>query len=93
MTEMGEFGEPAAHGGEVEALAFSPDGARLYSASGLHDRSTGGELRVWSIPDGRELRLTSCARPCETLDVSPDGGALLVSTGEGRVEVWATGLE
>jgi hypothetical protein len=78
-----------AHAGAVKAVAFSPDATRLYTLAEVNDV---GELRAFSVRDGRELRTpVTCARPGATLDVSPDGSLLLLSTREGRVEVWSAG--
>lgn len=72
-------------------MAFSPDGRWLYSVSEARERPGQGELRVWSVDQGREARpMVRCGPPTEAgaLDVSPDGQRLLVSTRTGRVEVW-----
>jgi serine/threonine-protein kinase len=90
---VGEGLLPAAHGGGVKALVFSRDGRRLYSVSEVRGQE-GGELRAWSIPDGRELRApVRCPAPGRTLDLSPDGAALLLSTREGRVELWSADVD
>lgn len=83
-----------AHQGGVKALAFSDDDARLYTVADRADGLPGGELRVWSVADGRELRdEVACSAPGATLDVSPDGELLLLSTRDGRVEVWSAAVD
>ena len=52
-----------AHGGRVTAVAFAPDGKRLFSSgivqppSGMVYGDTRGEVKLWDVETGRELRL------------------------------------
>jgi WD40 repeat protein/DNA-binding SARP family transcriptional activator len=64
-----------AHDGEVWDVAFSPDGARLASAS--WDFTS----KVWAVAGGRAV--STLAAPCWAMSVvwSPDGGHLFSSCG------------
>jgi len=81
------LGEPlAAHGGDVFALEFSPDGTMLATASIEADPSAPEQVRVWEIPSGRLLHgLPGYA----TVAWLPDGTGLvatkLATDADGRV--------
>src|SRR5262249_57183895 len=65
-----------AHKGEVYALAFSPDGKRLASASIEGEN----RLRVWAVPTGeRQLELSGAF---VLLRFSPDGKILATAAPE-----------
>jgi hypothetical protein len=82
--------QEVAHADGVKVVAFSPDGARLYTVAS--DETA--ELRVWSVADGRELRApVACPVPGTTLEVSPDGATVLLSTRAGRVELWSADVD
>lgn len=79
------FGPPAPRGvggAGVEALVFSPDGARLYSVAG-------GELLWWDVASGASLGRGRLDLPGPTpwLALSDDGQRLLVPTGS-TAELW-----
>jgi WD40 repeat protein len=72
------------HGGEVECLAFAPDGKTLAS-SGMRD----GMLRVWNVDTGREKRRLDLSgdklgRMVQQIAFSPDGKTLAI-TGQDMV--------
>lgn len=71
------------HTVEVNAVAFTPDGKRVTSASG------DGKIKIWDATTGRELRtLEGHAGPVTALAVSPDG-CRIASTGHDRsVRIW-----
>ena len=71
------------HAGGATAVAFSPDGATLYSAG--YD----GKVRVWNVA-GRSLAgvLNGAAKTIWTLDVSPDGSRLAAAGEDASVYVW-----
>ena len=83
---MDHFSAPdvinGAHHGSVHCLAFSPEGALVYS---LAEHEQGSELRTWDYdsrrPRGAALHLSGKPR---SLDLSPDGAVLLIGT-EGSV--------
>jgi Protein kinase domain/WD domain, G-beta repeat len=84
------FTRPAGHSGGVLDAAIAPGTRRLYSVSGQRGDPWGNELRVWDL-DTEALLWAVADRPrtCRTVDVSPDGGTLVVGTGGGTVELWA----
>jgi WD40 repeat protein len=94
-TELGQLGSPL---GAIDAVAFSPDGARLATLSGEM-----GEVALWSARDGAFER--SFAGPTASgvdttaaaLTFSSDGGRLATSLGTvidldtGATTSWLTG--
>jgi WD40 repeat protein/serine/threonine protein kinase len=68
----------------VTSAAFSPDGARIVSAS--HD----GTVRVWRVGDGRApLVLRGHEAGVRAAVFSPDGGRIASASYDGTVRVWA----
>jgi WD40 repeat protein len=70
------------HGDDVRALAFSPDGNQLATASA--DRTA----RIWDVVSGQEM-LTLRGHPAAlgAIGFSPDG-ALTTASADGSVRVW-----
>jgi WD40 repeat protein/serine/threonine protein kinase len=62
------------HGGQVQAVAWSPDGKRLASADGL------GIVKVWRVADGQELFHWQIKGGVAALQWSPDGKKLTAAT-------------
>jgi WD40 repeat protein/tetratricopeptide (TPR) repeat protein/predicted Ser/Thr protein kinase len=71
------------HGNWVNAVCFSPDGARL--ASGDHD----GAVKVWDARTGAlVLAFASRAGSVRGLCFSPDGQRLALAGGDGTAQLW-----
>ncbi len=71
-------------GGPLWALALSPDGRLVVTAS------KDGSVQCWAVGTGELLANLSDARgPLYELSFSPDG-ALILGTGEGFIRVWNT---
>ncbi len=68
-------GRITAHPGGVTCLAFLADGKHVVSAG--RDRS----LRVWSVPDGKEVRRQELPREATALAAVPGGAGILVAAG------------
>jgi WD40 repeat protein len=71
------------HRGEINALAFSPDGATL--ASGGED----GAIRLWSTRDGRLLDTLTGRSALWVLAFSPDGKQLFSGGDEHGAQLWS----
>jgi WD40 repeat protein/tetratricopeptide (TPR) repeat protein len=71
------------HTDDVTAVAFGPDGRRLYSAS--KDRT----VRAWNTQDGEQvMALRGHRGPVAALAVSPDGRLLATGDAAGAVNLW-----
>src|SRR5690606_30915488 len=73
----------AGHSGQVNALAFSPDGALLASAS--EDNS----VRLWNPADGSAVAtLSGHTAAVNALAFSPDGTTLASADSSGMILLW-----
>jgi len=69
------------HVGEVNDLAFYPDGSFLASGS--------GDVKYWDVETGRVLRILKGKNSgVFSLDFSSDGGVLASGSGEGSINLW-----
>jgi WD40 repeat protein len=71
------------HTGNVIAVAFSPDGRRLASAS------ADGTVKVWNTADGHQLyHCRGHTGAVTSVVFSPDGNTLVSGSADGTVKVW-----
>jgi WD40 repeat protein len=82
------------HTGNVNALAFSPDGSQLFAVAGQPGVS--GEVRQWSVADGKLVRVIEAHKDAiYSLALSPDGHLLATGSYDQKIKLWdsATGGE
>ena len=66
----------------VQALAFSPDGQTLAAAA------LNGQIRLWEVASGRQLRNFEHGGWLHDLAFSPDGSVLATASWESTVKLW-----
>ncbi|MBL7221035.1 MAG: WD40 repeat domain-containing protein [Phycisphaerae bacterium] len=77
------------HGGDLQSVAFSPDGKRLVSGSeswGDGERT----IRIWDTISGKELLSLDGAGDVLSLAFSPDGKLLASGNSRNTVTIWKT---
>lgn len=82
------------HHGNVNALAFSSDGALLFAGSGENARF--GEIKEWNVADGKLVRTFLGHKDAVyAVAVSPDGKILASGSYDQKIKLWdiATGRE
>jgi mono/diheme cytochrome c family protein len=82
------------HAGNVNALVFSPDGARLFAAGG--QPGFAGEVREWNISEGQPGRaFEGHSDSIYALAISPDGETLATGSYDQKIKLWdlASGKE
>jgi len=71
------------HEAEVTAVAFSPDGKRMATAS------VDGTARIWDAATGASLgALQGHRKPITSLAFSPDGRSLATGSADGTARIW-----
>jgi WD40 repeat protein len=82
------------HPEPIGAVAFSPDGKQVVTASGRAEGETEGfaevpSVRLWDRESGNEVaRFDGTTQAMETVQFSPDGRQILAAGREGAVHVW-----
>lgn len=78
-----EFVIQSGHNGAVNALAFSPDGKKLYSGG------SNGHVKVWDIETGYEVNVLSRnAGNIRNISLSSDGEGILTGDYDWNVVLW-----
>jgi WD40 repeat protein len=80
--------------GNVNALAFSPDGKHLFAGSG--EDALFGEIKEWNVADGKLIRTFLGHKDAVyAIAVSPDGKILASGSYDQKIKLWdiATGKE
>lgn len=74
--------------GWIEALVFSPDGARLFTSGRQHF------LKVWDVDRAEELlTIRDFESHVHALAISPDGNLMVGGKWDGGLEFWKGGLQ
>lgn len=75
------------HHGNVNAVAFSKDGARLVSVAGQPGVS--GEIRIWDPSNGNLIRsITGHRDAIYSVDLSPDGSLIATGSYDQEIHLW-----
>ncbi len=82
----------ATNSGQVNSVAFSPDGQWMAAAGGV---STGAlfpaDIKLWNVTNGQVVRtLKSHAASVESIAFSPDGKRLVSGSMDETIRVWDT---
>jgi WD40 repeat protein len=72
------------HTDAVLAVAFTPDGTTLASASALWDNT----VRLWNVADGTPLHTLESSDTTSSVAFSPDGTILAIGANNGTLQLW-----
>jgi WD40 repeat protein len=75
------------HNLAIYTLAVSPDGKLLATGGGNYKERIAGELKLWDLGSGKELRSFPVSRHTCGLVFSPDSKTLIASIGDGSTQV------
>lgn len=73
------------HRHELQSAAFSPDGARAYTASGNHYTPADWSVRAWDAATAAELWRWKGPTSVYAVDASPDGASVVAADRDGNV--------
>jgi WD40 repeat protein len=76
------------HGSQINSVAFSSDGEKLATCSGISGRKD-KSVRIWSLASGTELRRLEFRTAVNSAAFSPDGRTILVGTAGGDATLWS----
>jgi WD40 repeat protein/anti-sigma factor RsiW len=87
VGKVGEIATLTGHKGEVNAVAFSPDGKQLVSAGG-NPKDQPGEIRLWDRATNKTRMFAN--EPLALLSAAFSPGSTTLATGcaDGRVYLW-----
>ncbi len=72
------------HGGQIDGVAFSPDGKTLLTGSSV------GTARLWSIDTGQPIGQSfRDGSPIRAVAFSPDGKTVLTGSSTGTAQLWS----
>jgi WD40 repeat protein len=73
------------HRHEIQSATYSPDGARVYTASGSHYTPADWSVRAWDAASGAELWRWKGPTSVYAVAASPDGASVAAADRNGRV--------
>jgi WD40 repeat protein len=79
--------EISGHDAAVTALAFSPDGTKLFSAS------ANKAIRVWKLPEGESLGQIEAPAPVVAITAIGDGSHIATAGGDNSIRIWTISAE
>lgn len=86
---------PLLHGEAVKKVVFHPSGRLLVTHSSMFEAGAygstlrgRGSIRLWSLPEGREVWSFVHTNMVPQADLSPDGSRIVTACADGRARVW-----
>jgi hypothetical protein len=78
------------HADAVRALAFSPDGTRLAAGGGISGAR--GEVRIWNVPERREVRsFGNQTDAVNAVAYTPNGKTIVSGSADRTIQLWDAG--